>query len=296
MAEKDTDKKLNELDEKYDAESIRKYYKARLIRRINKGEIGLIDELEKLKKLEAGEIPSSQAKPSTEPKDNDEDTDEVGVPERLRFRRSYTLTEAALEARKKNAKKSTGPKTEKGKKACAKNAWKHGMFAQGFILNKIKPCKSTCPHYPCDLVKDNAVSPGGECLDKAAVIQFFAAIGEAVKNKQYDEFNELAAFTIANQLNILHTLMEDIQRDGTMLKKEKHDKEGKYLGYEVVPHPSLLSLIKLSDSLGITVNEMMITPKAITKQEDNEEGMKTIADLMSSIGRGVNKGKGKDKG
>jgi hypothetical protein len=138
-------------------------------------------------------------------------------------------------------------------------------------------------------VQDNTTQPGGECLDKAAVIQFYSAICEAVKNKKYDDFNEVAALTIANQINVLHTLMEDIQRDGTILKKEKHDKDGVYLGYEVVPHPSLLSLIKLSDSLGITANEMMVTPKALSKQEDEDEGLKTIADLMSSIGKGMKK-------
>jgi hypothetical protein len=290
---RDVDKKLDELDEKYDAESIRKYYKARLIKRINKGEVGLIDELERLKKIEAGEL---QPKPPTGKNEKDEEDandNEVGVPEKLRFKRSYTLTESALAARRENSKKSTGPKTEKGKKSSSMNSWKHGLFARGYIMNKVKPCKSTCPQYPCELVQDNTTRPGGECLDKAAVIQFYSAICEAVTNKKYDDFNQLAALTIANQINVLHTLMEDIQRDGTMLKKEKHDKDGHYLGYEVVPHPSLLSLIKLSDSLGITSNEMMITPKALTKQIDDDEGIKTIADLMSNIGK-VIKRKGEE--
>ena len=112
-----------------------------------------------------------------------------------------------LKPERKMQRRAPGRKPRKGKKACAKNAWKHGQFARDFILYRIKPCKSTCPHYPCDLVKDNATQPGGECLDKAAVIQFFSAICEAAKNKQYDDFNELAALTIANQINILHTLM-----------------------------------------------------------------------------------------
>jgi hypothetical protein len=291
MDEKDIDKKLDDIDKKYNVASIRKHYKARLLARINKGEVGLTDEPEKLERLEAGVLPSqSKEKPADpEAKDDKNESKEVGVPERLRFKRSYTLTEAALEQRKAASKKSTGPNTEEGKRICANNAWKHGQFARGYILHRVKPCKSTCPQYPCDLVKDNSTQPGGECLDKAAVIQYFSAICEAVKNKQYDDFNELAALTIANQIHVLHTLMEDIQREGRVLKKDKHDKEGKYLGYEVVPHPSLLSLIKLSDSLGITANEMMVTPKAIAKQTDEDEGIKTIADLMSRIGGNINK-------
>jgi hypothetical protein len=289
MADKDIDKKLDEIDKKYNVASMRKHYKARLLVRINKGEVGLIDELEQLERLEAGELPTKPPADKSKEDKDDADDNEVGVPEKLRFKRSYTLTESALAARRNNSKKSTGPKTEKGKKASSMNSWKHGLFAQGYIMNKVKPCKSTCPQYPCELVQDNTTKPGGECLDKAAVIQFYSAICEAVQNKKYDDFNQLAALTIANQINVLHTLMEDIQRDGTMLKKEKHDKDGHYLGYEVVPHPSLLSLIKLSDSLGITSNEMMITPKALSKQEDDDEGMKTIADLMSSIGKGMKK-------
>jgi len=230
----------------------------------------------------APEIPAKQ-KPVCD------DVDGVGVPERLRFKRSYTLTEKAIEARRKNSQKSTGPKSAKGKQICSMNSWKHGLYAQNYIMHKIKPCKSSCPQYPCNLVQDNATQPGGQCLDKSAVIQFFSSICQAVEKKQYGEVNQLFALTIANQIHILHTLMEDIQRDGTMLKKEKHDKDGNYLGYEVVPHPSLLSLVKLSDSLNITPNEMMATPKALSKQEEDEEGMKTLADLMSSIGRGMNK-------
>lgn len=39
----------------------------------------------------------------------------------------YRLTKKALEARRANAQKSTGPKTPKGKSSIAKNALKHGL-------------------------------------------------------------------------------------------------------------------------------------------------------------------------
>ena len=282
MAEKD--------DSKDTAKKLQKLYLQNLALKLREGKALTPAEFEHLRLLSQDtgkpDIPAPDI-PEKQTQDEEDDDKDAGVPERLRFRRSYTLTERALEARRKNAQKSTGPKTPEGKKASSKNAWKYGQFAQGYILNRVKPCKSTCPQYPCELVKDNSTQPGGECLDKAAVIQFFSAICEAVKNKQYDDFNEVTSLTIANQIHILHTLMEDIQRDGTMLKKEKHDKDGKYLGYEVVPHPSMLSLIKLSDSLGLTANELMITPKALSKQADDDEGIKTLADLMSRIGGGM---------
>ena len=42
---------------KFDVSSIRKHYKIKLLARINKGEIGLLPELEQLEKL-SGEMPS----------------------------------------------------------------------------------------------------------------------------------------------------------------------------------------------------------------------------------------------
>jgi hypothetical protein len=58
MADKrELEEKLDEIDKKFDPESIRKHYKARLLSRINKGEIGLLDDLAKLEELEKGKIP-----------------------------------------------------------------------------------------------------------------------------------------------------------------------------------------------------------------------------------------------
>jgi hypothetical protein len=283
MAEKeDLKKKLDELDASVDWETARKLYKAKLVARINKGEIGLLDELEKLKKLEERKDPPLSG--LNPPSDDEPEDDEPGVPERLRFKRSYTVTEKAIAARQKNAQKSTGPKTEEGKKNSSKNAWKHGLFAQNFVMNKIKPCLSTCSQYPCELVEDGTTQPGGQCLDKAAVVQFYSAICEAVQNKNYSEFNELAAFTLAQHIHTVHLLVEDIQRDGTILKKEKHDKNGAYLGYEVVPHPSLLSLAKLVDSLNITPGELMITPQSIAKNKVEKKKAQTLADIFSGFG------------
>lgn len=109
MAEKEElQKKLDEFDTSANWETARKLDKAKLVARINKGEIGLLDELEQLKKLEERKDPPlSDPNP---PSDDEHEDDEPGVPEGLRFKRSYTVTEKAIAARKKNAQKSTGPK------------------------------------------------------------------------------------------------------------------------------------------------------------------------------------------
>ena len=43
-------------------------------------------------------------------------------------------TEKQIEANKKNAKKSTGPRTKKGKAIVSKNALKHGLLAKNHII------------------------------------------------------------------------------------------------------------------------------------------------------------------
>jgi len=268
----------------------------------------LISSRDALKKqiarLEAGEEDNAP-EPPLKLRGGDEGggVNEIGIPESLCFKRSYTMSDAAFAARRRNTKKSTGPRTKEGKNKCKLNAWKHGKYAQNYILHKIKPCLSSCSHYPCELVKDGSTEPGGQCLDKSAVIQYYAAICEAVKNKKYDDFNELAAFTLAEQIHVVRTLMEDIQRDGTMLKRYKYDKDGNKLDYEVVPHPSLLSLAKLIDSLNLTPAEMMITPLALAKQKTDNKKAKALSVLMSGFGLGespeedeeVEIGKGEDE-
>jgi hypothetical protein len=45
-------------------------------------------------------------------------------------------TDKQINANRKNAKKSTGPKTDEGKAAVSKNAVKHGIFADSLILGE----------------------------------------------------------------------------------------------------------------------------------------------------------------
>ena len=53
---------------------------------------------------------------------------------------------------------------------------------------------------------------------------------------------------------------------------------------EVKPHPSLYSIPKMIADLGMTPDQFMITPKAIAKNTNEEEAVKTIADMMKEAG------------
>jgi hypothetical protein len=95
------------------------------------------------------------------------DSESIGLPSNLRVRRRYTMSPEALAQRKAAAASPVQAHSMEGNR----NGWKHGHYAKNFI-NKLKPCKSTCPQYPCSLVEEGEVEPGDDCLDKADIISF----------------------------------------------------------------------------------------------------------------------------
>ena len=217
-----------------------------------------------------------------------ENEEQYGVPESMRVKRKYTMSDEAMEARRQNAQKSTGPKTAEGKAVCSKNSWKHGGYAQSFILGKLgKPCHTTCDRYPCSLVDDGEVRPGQTCLDKAHVAESFEAIIKAIESKGKDcgDFNSLAALEMAGALQILRDAKAAILEDGIILKSAKIDKDGNVIGHEYVQHPAWGLYCKMLTDLGLTFQDFAMTPKEIAKAEKGatEEEMETAATLMSRV-------------
>lgn len=207
--------------------------------------------------------------------------DEIGIPESLRVkRRSYTMSDAAL-AQRQNAAKAPKPGM-----LGVRNNYKHGQFASNFA-NRIKPCKSTCDKYPCSMIEEGHTQPGGDCLDKLEILTFFRAVHDAVSSKKLESFNSIGSLLISNNLLILQQLQEDIMRDGTILKRETPTTAGVKIEY--VLHPGLQALPKMLADLGMNPAEFMITPRAIAKQGSEDEGIRTLADLMSGIGKNVKK-------
>ncbi len=201
--------------------------------------------------------------------------EEVGIPEELCIPRRYTMSEAAREARSKGGKARA--------KQCPAPNWKHGKYSKSFLIGTIRPCKTTCEQYPCEIIEEGSTKPGGPCLDKAQVIQTYLAIVDAIKNKNMGNFQEIAALTMAQSIQVINMLQEDIIRDGTIVKRKKYDKDGDEIGYEVVPHPSLLALPKLIADLGMTLPEFLTTPRSIAKQGTEEKGIESIGDLLAKI-------------
>jgi hypothetical protein len=221
-----------------------------------------------------------------------EDGDEYGIPTKLKVKRPYTLSEAALAQRRANAQKAseagavsaTGPTTPEGKKTVSFNAWKTGQYAQTLIRRHRKPCLSTCPNFnDCSMIETGKAAPGMECQDKENLVETFNIIRNAIESGDLTDLKEILSMLLAKQTHIIADVMDGILQDGAEIILDKYDKDGNVIGHDLKPHPGLLSLSKLMGEAGITFKDMMATPKEITKAGREKDGIKTIADLMSSI-------------
>lgn len=209
------------------------------------------------------------------------------VLERLRVKRPYTLTDAAIAQRRSAAEKSTGPTTPEGKNICSMNAWKHGQHSRKRILSLGKPCKSTCRHYPCSLVDDGATQPGQQCLDKEYMLHTINAISRALNSGDLTDLKQVITLQLGGTLQVIEELQASIIEYGVYMKSEKIGKEGNIIGYELKPNPSLLPLSNLLKAAGVTLPDFMITPAALERKKDDDTTRKTIADFFQGAGNAL---------
>lgn len=205
--------------------------------------------------------------------------DEIGLPEEARVRKGYTMSPEALFARRMNAQKSTGPNTPEGKSKSKKNAWKHGKYASSFLMQLVKPCKTTCPDFPCPIVNGGATSPGNACLDKEHFIELCDAL-EGAMNGNHTPLRDLAIVELASNFQVIRELREAVFRDGAVLKEKKVDKDGKHIGDEYKVHPALLPLPKLMAEFGLTLPQFLMTPQSMAKARADGEQAKGLAAIF----------------
>ncbi|WP_020675545.1 hypothetical protein [Geopsychrobacter electrodiphilus] len=223
----------------------------------------------------------------------DKDADEDPLLKRLRVKRSYRMSPAALEARQQNAQKSTGPQTSEGKDASARNSWKHGQHARRRVIGFGKPCKSTCPQYPCSLVEDGAVQPGQDCQDKAYFAATLNAISKALNDGDLTDMKEVVTLQLGGTLQVIEELQASILENGVFMKSEKLGKEGQVLGYELKPNPSLLPLSNLLKAAGVTLPDFMITPAAIERKKTDDDTREGLADIFRVASEGLTRAREK---
>ncbi len=205
--------------------------------------------------------------------------EDIGIPKELRVKRKYTLSDKALQQRR-DASQQPKPGMQ-GRR----NAWKHGRHAASFV-SRLKPCKTTCRKYPCNLVAEGTTRAGDDCLELGEMLNIIRAVHQAIKSPKEgaEAFNEISAVIIGNNLNILEMMQEDIMRDGTMVKSLKYDKKGNLIQEEYKPHPSLTVLPKMISDLGMSPDNFMITPKAKDRSSNEKEAVRAITDVLGTAG------------
>lgn len=221
------------------------------------------------------------------------------------------LSEAQLRQRREAAARSTGPRTEAGKAASSRNAWKHGLdsaaanmaFTQGAAsLARVfgKPCLTTCPLHPdnpertetpCGLVLDGITRAGGNCLDKTVYVHAYAAILDGMEGSM-DGMHQMLAAEGAAALQLIHQLRSEITTNGIATPQYAVNKEGNVvmdprtgeplvLGYQVNPLWGVL--LGMIDKMGISLPEMLATPAARSRAKLNDDAADAMTNVLAAI-------------
>jgi hypothetical protein len=196
--------------------------------------------------------------------------------------RIYNMSQAALKQRQEATRSPAKAKAMIGNA----NAYKTGEHARNRIRQFFRPCKSTCPQYPCELINDGETAPGSACLDKKNLVMSIQAVMKAMNNGKMDDLRELMAVQIGHGMEVLQNLADDINTYGVKHLSEKIDKEGNVIGQELKLNPALLPYSKLMEVLNATPKDFMLTDQAREKQKDDKEAVETVVDRMSRIAMG----------
>lgn len=226
-------------------------------------------------------------------------------------RKPSKVTKPMLEANRRNAQLSTGPRTEAGKAASSRNAWKHGLTSQAAKMAlgngaasvaKLfgKPCQTTCPahpdnpnrtEHPCGLVIDGLTRAGGNCLDKTVYVHAAAGILDMMEGAA-EGMNHILAAEGAAMFQLIHELRGQITTQGLSIPQYAVNKQGEVVKHPVTGEPLVLDykihpgwgvLLGMFDKLGISLPEMLATPASRSRAKLNEQTADAMTTVMARV-------------
>lgn len=229
-----------------------------------------------------------------------------------RAARPIVVTERMVEANRRNAQLSTGPRTEEGKTASSRNAWKHGQDSRALRKSFAnsgseslaglfgKPCKTTCPMHPdnpertvapCSLVEDGLTRAGGNCLDKTVYVNALAALADAMEAGHLGGVHAMMAAEGAKVMQLLHQMTEEISKRGILIPipavtKEGTvvlDEDGGIIAMDYKLNPALPAVQKMASDFGISLPEMLATPQAVSRAKTGKQAGDALSSLMGQI-------------
>ena len=210
------------------------------------------------------------------------------------------------------ARETPRPKTRDGKTAGGRHAGKPGQYSlinrQRFGLGAAsisklfgKPCLTTCPFHPdnperteapCSLVLDGMTHAGGSCLDKTVYVNALDSLLGAMRDGEMDGMHGLLAVELASNLQIVDQIRRAISDHGIMTAVHAVSKDGKVvldpasgkpLVLELKLNPALQALERFTATHGVNFGELMATPKARQRLEDEEDAASTFQGVVGGL-------------
>lgn len=173
--------------------------------------------------------------------------------------------------------KTTGPRTEEGKRRSSLNGFKHGRYARPHHLLAPATGKYDICH-ACDQLdecKDNKLKYCPYKLD------LMARVIAAYENGKLDDIKSLAGITQGRMYLVIENMLSEVMNKGVLIKQPvvkngepvEYEEDGvpKRL-YEYVANPMIKELPKMLGASGLTSDQQKMNP---ARQDENGEDMKS---------------------